>query len=52
MNPLSRHYHQLVGLNQDWVIADGRAFTEGEVVTLSLPCEALRILPEETADAA
>ncbi len=22
MNPLSRHYHQLVGLNQDWVIAD------------------------------
>ena len=30
----------------------GTAFTEGEVVTLSLPCEALRILPEETADAA
>ena len=22
MNSLSRHYHQLVGLNQDWVIAD------------------------------
>ena len=24
MNPLSRHDHDLVGLNQDWVIAQGQ----------------------------
>ena len=24
MNPLSRHDHELVGLNQDWVIAQGQ----------------------------
>jgi len=34
MNSLSRHYHQLVGLNQDWVIADVQLDVEKRTLTL------------------
>jgi hypothetical protein len=34
MNPLSRHYHQLVGLNQDWVIADVQLDVRNKTLTL------------------
>ena len=36
MDSLSRHYHQLVGLNQDWVIADVQLDVENRTLTLSL----------------
>ena len=36
MNPLSRHYHQLVGLNQDWVIADVQLDVRNKTLTLPL----------------
>ena len=36
MDSLSRHYHQLVGLNQDWVIADVQLDVEKRTLTLSL----------------
>ena len=36
MNLLSRHYHQLVGLNQDWVIADVQLDVRNKTLTLPL----------------
>jgi hypothetical protein len=36
MNPLSRHYHQLVGLNQDWVIADVQLDVRNKTLTSPL----------------
>jgi hypothetical protein len=36
MNPLPRHYHQLVGLNQDWVIADIQLDVRNKTLTLPL----------------
>ncbi|MFO0226285.1 MAG: transposase family protein [Planctomyces sp.] len=36
MNPLSRHYHQLVGLNQDLVIADVQLDVRNKTLTLPL----------------
>ena len=36
MSPLSRHYHQLVGLNQDWVIADVQLDVRNTTLTLPL----------------
>ena len=36
MNSLSRHYRQLVGLNQDWVIADVQLDVEKRTLTLPL----------------
>jgi len=36
MNPLSRHYSHLVGLNQDWVIADVQLDVRNTTLTLPL----------------
>jgi transposase len=36
MNPQSRHYHELVGLNQDWVIADVQLDVRNKTLTLPL----------------
>ena len=36
MNPLSRRYHQLVGLNPDWVIADVQLDVRNRTLTLPL----------------
>lgn len=36
MNPLSRHYYQLVGLNQVWVLADVRLDVQNRALNLPL----------------
>ena len=36
MSPLSRHYSHLVGLNQDWVIADVQLDVRNQTLTLPL----------------
>jgi hypothetical protein len=36
MSLFSRHYHQLVGLNQDWVIADVQLDVRNRTLTLPL----------------
>ena len=36
MNSLSQHYHQLMGLNQDWVISDVQLDVQKRMLTLPL----------------
>ena len=36
MNPPSRHYHQLIGLNRDWIIADVQLDVRNRTLTLPL----------------
>ena len=36
MNPLSQHYHQLTGLNQDWLITDVQLDVQQRTLTLPL----------------
>ena len=36
MDVLSRHYHQLAGLNSDWAILHGQLDVQNQTLTLSL----------------
>jgi hypothetical protein len=47
MDALSRHYHQLVGLNDDWVIGDVQLDTAARTLTLLLEFVGSRVTSPE-----
>lgn len=47
MDSLSRHYHQLVGLNEDWVIADVQLDLTSRTLTLPLEFVSERVVCPE-----